>query len=324
MAPKGWLDIHGHFTIPKSDEVAQKELELFHSVDFMVYEPWRWTPEGQLPYLDRANVQMQMLSYLPRTLSALKNANDYGAQIVANHSSRFGLLLALPTDDPEACLAEIKRGDAYPVPNDGYATITVYNNVSLSDERLESVWNELDARKAVVHVHPDANKKGTDGRPSPLIDVAFDTARTATDMLYKGVFRRWPNIKWVFGHCGGALPVLSGRLSLLGAESWVPNPLNLTREEIETTLGRLYVDTAATAKTGLAPAIKMVGVKNIVYGADCGVPCSTDATMDENQQDVLDTERSMFGEEGAGVIAGNGWNLFPAAAKRAEEGQKGK
>jgi hypothetical protein len=56
MAPTGWLDICGHFTIPKSDEAAQRELELFHSVDFMVSEPWKWTPEGQLPYLDRANV----------------------------------------------------------------------------------------------------------------------------------------------------------------------------------------------------------------------------------------------------------------------------
>ncbi|KAL8705060.1 MAG: hypothetical protein Q9225_008050, partial [Loekoesia sp. 1 TL-2023] len=268
MAPSGWLDIHGHFTVPRSDADLQQQLEDFHSVNFLVNEPWTWSPEGILPYLDSANVTMQMLSYLPRKLDALKSANDFGASIVKQHPSRFGLLLALPTDNATACLDEIKRGDAFDVPNDGYALLTVYNDVMLSDASLEPVYEQLNARGAVCHVHPDANKNGTDGRPSPLIDVAFDTARTATDMLYKGVFRRYPNIKWVFGHSGGALPVLSGRLSLLGTESWVPNPLNLTREEIEKSLGNLYVDTAATAKTGLAPAIKMVGIKNVIYGAD--------------------------------------------------------
>jgi predicted TIM-barrel fold metal-dependent hydrolase len=225
---------------------------------------------------------MQMLSYVPRTLDALESANDYGAQIVANHSSRFGLLPALPTDNPDACLTEIQRGDASPIFNDRYATIIVFNNVSLSDPRLEPVWKELDARKAVIQVHPDANKKGTDGRPSPLIDIAFDTARVATDMLYKGVFCHWPNIKWVFAHSGGALPTPSGRLTLLSAESWVPDALNITREEIEKMLSRLYVNTATTAKISLAPAIQMVGVKHVVYGADCGVPCLTDATMTGN------------------------------------------
>ncbi|KAL9612462.1 MAG: hypothetical protein Q9167_002934 [Letrouitia subvulpina] len=322
MAPNGWLDIHGHFTVPMSDEALQEQLELFHSVNFMVSQPWTWTPEGMLPYLDSANVTMQMLSYLPRTLDALKSANDYGALIVKQHPSRFGLLLALPTDNATACLDEIKRGDKFDIPNDGYALLTVYNNVTLSDDSLEPLYEELDARGAVCHVHPDANKNGTDGRPSPLIDVAFDTARVATDMLYKGVFRRYPNIKFVFGHSGGALPVLSGRLSLLGAESWVPNPLNLTRQEIERSLGNLYVDTAATAKTGLSPALKMVGAKHVVYGADCGVPCSTDATMAENQQDVVDIENQVLGHSGS--IASNGWALFPAAAKRAEDGQKRK
>lgn len=318
MAPNGWLDIHGHFAVPMSDEALQEQMKAYHSVNFMVPKPWTWSAESVLPYLDSANVTMQMLSYIPRTLDALKKANDYGASIVKQYPSRFGLLLALPTDNATACLDEIKRGDTFDIPNDGYAFCTVYNDFMLSDESLELVYKELDAREAVCHVHPDAYKKGTDGRPSPLIDVAFDTARVATDMLYKGVFRRYPNIKFVFGHCGGALPAISGRIFLLGTESWVPNPLNLTREEIERSLGSLYVDTAATAKTGLAPAIKMVGTKHIIYGADCGVPCSTPATMAENQKDVMDVEKQ-HGE--SGFVASNGWDLFPNAAKRAEKMQ---
>ncbi|POS76018.1 hypothetical protein DHEL01_v205589 [Diaporthe helianthi] len=278
-SPRGYLDIHGHFGVPLSEEELRKQLESFWKVDFMVDEPWAWTAEGILPCLDKANV-----------------------------------------NDAAACLEEIRRGDTFEIPNDGYAVNTLYNGVMLSSESLEPVLQELDVRAAVCHVHPDAFKKGSDGRPSPLIDVAFDTARTITDMLYKGVFRRHRNIKWVFAHCGGALPVLAGRLSLLGTEPWVPNPLGLKRAEIEDSLSRLRVDTAATAKTGLFPAIEMVGVGNIIYGADCGVPCSTEATMAENQRDVEDIEARLFNE--TGIVGRNGWDLFPAAAKRADAGGK--
>ncbi|KAI3401790.1 hypothetical protein diail_8168 [Diaporthe ilicicola] len=317
-SPRGWLDIHGHFAVPRSQEELRKQLKNFWELDFMVKDPWEWSAESLLPYLDRANVGMQMLSYIPKSLDALKEANDYGASIVSKYPTRFGLLLALPTDNASACLEEIRRGDAFEIPNDGYAFTTVYNGVMLSDDSLEPVLQELDSRAAVCHVHPDAFKKGNDGRPAPLIDVAFDTARTITDMLYKGVIRRHKNIKWVFAHCGGALPVLAGRLSLLGTESWVPNPLNLTRDEIEGSLAKLRVDTAATAKTGLCPAIQLVGVGNVIYGADCGVPCSTEATMAENQQDVKDVEERLFNE--AGTVGQNGWGLFPAAAIRAAAG----
>lgn len=94
---RGWLDIHGHFTVPLDTEDLQKQVGSFRSVDFMVTEPWTWSAQSVLPYLDQANVAMQMLSYIPKDLGALKKANDHGAHIVSKYPQRFGLLLALPT-----------------------------------------------------------------------------------------------------------------------------------------------------------------------------------------------------------------------------------
>lgn len=42
---------------------------------------------------------------------------------------------------------------------------------------------------------PRRSQGATDDRPAPLLDIAFDTARTITDMLHRGVFRRHPNIE---------------------------------------------------------------------------------------------------------------------------------
>ncbi|KAI1747922.1 hypothetical protein F4782DRAFT_519414 [Xylaria castorea] len=63
--------------------------------------------------------------------------------------------------------------------------------------------------------------------------------------------------------------------------SWVrvlgPRPAEL--DEDEESLGSPYVDAPATAKTGMYPTVQMVGIKHIVHGADCGVPCSTEAAI---------------------------------------------
>jgi hypothetical protein len=105
------------------------------------------------------------------------------------------------------------------------------------------------------------------------------------------------------------LPVLSGRLSLLGTE-----PSASYQRGDETQLGQLHVDTAANAKAALPPAVRMVGETICVYGANDGVPCSTEDTTEENRQAVLHVEQE-FGME-AGVVGRNGWVLFPDATKR--------
>ena len=259
---------------------------------------------------------MQFLSNIPKTIDALKSSNDYAASLVKKYPTRFGLLAALPTNNPEECLKEIDRATTE-LGADGFAVTARYNEVYLGDRSLDSVWEELNKRKAVVFVHPDAYAPPSMGRPSPLIEVAFETTRTVVDMLYAGTFRRYPNVIFVIAHCGGCLPVLSGRLELLGAEPWVPNPEKITKAEIKEQLSRLYLDTAATAPTGLAPALHMVAPNHIVYGDDCGVPCSTDETMEENRMKVLGYE----GLEKAKVeaIGRNVLKLFPAAEKRLEQ-----
>jgi len=306
----GWLDIHGHFRLPETPEQAKQRLHTMRQGLFLLTKPDRWDPEEVLAYLDRASITMQMLSNIPKTLSNLQSSNDYGASLVHQYPSRFGLLAALPTNDPEACISEIQRMNTA----DGFAVTTVYNGVWLSDQSLNPVWALLNRHCSTVFIHPDAYARPSQGRPGPLIEVTFDTTRTIVDMLYNGVFKSFPDIRFVIAHAGGCVPVLSGRLALLGTEEWVPNPQGLSKEDIPSQLAGLYVDTAASAATALEPAIKMVGVSHCVYGSDCGVACSTIATMEENRRVVLDVEHRTTGR--SGQIGMNGWNLFPRAAKR--------
>jgi len=278
-----------------------------------------WDPAATLAYMDRTGIQMQMLSYVPPDVAKLREANDYGAQLVREHPGRFGLLAALPTHDPEACLAEVARAAAE-LGADGFAVQCLYKEVYLSDGRLEPVWAELNRRRAVVFAHPNAYGSAW-GRPAALMDVAFQTAHTFADMLYAGVFRRFPDIRFVVAHCGGALPAVSGRLLLLGNERWIPNPHQVTPTEMRQHLRRLFLDTAATMPTGLGAALLMTTPDKIVYGSDCGVPCTTDATMDANIEALLAYEG--LTPEQIQAIGRNALTLFPAAAARIEAAKSG-
>ena len=128
-------------------------------------------------------------------------------------------------------------------------------------------------------------------------------------MLYAGTFRRYPNIKFIAARGGGALSLPADGLELLGTEPWVPNPNNITKEQ----LSGLYVETAALGVAAMLTALRLVGKGHVVYGADCEVPCSTEATMEENRQNILAYEG--FTEE-KDAIGHNVKVLFAEAVKR--------
>ena len=313
MKVDGWIDVHAHFYPPESEQVRQQRLEAMKKACWNIDVPPRWEAEVSLAYMDRTGIAMQMLSNIPKTLDALRASNEYGACMVKQHPSRFGLLAALPTDSPEAALAEIARarGELHA---DGFAVTCHHNGAYLSDERLDPVWAELDRRRAVVFAHPDAYAPGVMGRPCALQEVAFETARTFTDMLYRGTFRKFPNVRFVVAHCGGALPALSGRLLILGHQNWVPNPQRVTPIEMREHLRRLHLDTAATCPTALGAALAMTTHDRLVYGSDCGVPCTTDATMDANIEALMSYRgltREQIEEIGHAAL-----RLFPDAAER--------
>ena len=313
MRLDGWIDVHAHFYPPEGEGERVARWRAMRDACWCTASPPTWDPDRILAYMDRRGIQLQLLSNVPKDLDALQRSNNYAAELVRRHPTRFGMLAALPTDDPAACLAELRRA-ADELGADGFAVTCRYNGVYLSDPSLDLVWAELDRRRATVFAHPDAYAPPTLGRPAAVIDVAFETAQTVTDMLYAGLFRRYPDVRFVLAHCGGALPALSGRLLTLGLESWVPNPNGITPAEMRQHLRRLYLDTAATMPTNLAAALSMTTLDRIVYGSDCGVPCTTDATMDANLDALFDGCGLTRGEvDGIGHRA---LELFPSVGRR--------
>ncbi|WP_370940462.1 amidohydrolase family protein [Amycolatopsis sp. cg13] len=188
-----------------------------------------------------------------------------------------------------------------------------YNGTHLGDETLLPLWEQLNEWGSVVFVHPDARRPPTLDHPAPLYEVAFETARTVFDMLFRRVFTLFPDITFVFAHCGGAFPALAGRVSLLGNEPWVPH--GLPAQDLAHQLENLYVDTAATAfSSSLLPAAATLGTDHIVYGSDWGAPCTTVATAEGNRNSLQHCGALTAAENAA--VRRRALDLFPLAARR--------
>ena len=100
-----------------------------------------------------------------------------------------------------------------------------------------------------------------------VIEVPHDTTRTVTSLLLSGSFARFRDIKWLFSHAGGTIPMMAGRInSFYGAR---PNLKEFAPDGIEGELRRLHYDTAnATFAPSMAALMKLVPVSQITYGTD--------------------------------------------------------
>jgi 6-methylsalicylate decarboxylase len=309
-----WIDAHGHFAAPGP------ALPRNSGPGTEAGGAWVFTVETSLAYMDRTGVAAQLISNCsPITKTEpIVASNTYGATIVKAYPKRFGLMAMLPLADPARAVAEIRRTIAE-LGAEGFAALSNFDGVYLGDPRFEPVWAELDRHGATLFIHPTTRGYGdlALGRTGALIEAPFDTARTVVDMLFAGIFRRYPRFNVLLAHGGGALPSLAGRIANFGdgARGWVANPHNVTADEMRATFARFYYDTAlAGTAHSLDPILDVTTPDHVVYGADFGAPCTDPALCDVNLAATRAYERLTPAQRDA--LGSNVLALFPKFAQR--------
>ncbi len=239
-----------------------------------------WSRAKTIEDMDKDGIKVAMLSLAstpgvwfdlgPGEASRIaRDCNNYAAEMMRDNRSRFGLFATLSMLDVDATLKEIEYAfDTLKA--DGVGLQSNYGDKWLGNPVYKPIFDELNRRKAVVYVHPlVANCCGTlsVGTFPAVIEVPHDTTRTVTSLLLSGGFARWRDIKWLFSHAGGTVPMMAGRInSFYGAR---PNLKELAPEGIEGELKRLYYDTANAAfAPNMAALMKLVPVSQITYGTD--------------------------------------------------------
>jgi aminocarboxymuconate-semialdehyde decarboxylase len=194
--------------------------------------------------------------------------NDAFATIVRERPGRFTSLATLPLNDPAASEAELRRV----MDTLGFRGVMLFGNVNgtpLSDRRFWPVYQAADERSAVCYIHP-THPLGVEAMSEywlmPLVGFPFDTTLAAASLVFSGVVERFPRIRWVLGHLGGAIPYLAERLDR-GYRAFPSCRANITQAPSEY-LKRFYYDTVNFDVRALRFAIEFAGVSQILAGSD--------------------------------------------------------
>ena len=203
------------------------------------------------------------------SLQAARIMNDDMAAAQTTHPGRLRWLASIPWQYPERALAELDRACAA-----GAAGVMVLANIdgrSLTDEAFAPIWAAIDARALPVLVHPTAPPGVADMdmvrfQLTASLGFTFDTSLAVARMIYDGFFDRYPRLKIIAGHGGGALPYLIARL-----DQCFDN-IPACREKIDarpsTYMSRIYADSVLFAPEALALCVHAFGADNVLYGSD--------------------------------------------------------
>ena len=100
----------------------------------------------------------------------------------------------------------------------------------------------------------------------PLVGFLMDTTLAAAHLVFAGVPERYPKIKWVLCHMGGAVPYLAERFDR-GYEAFAECRANISRAP-STYLKQFYYDTVNFDQNCIELAIKFAGADHILAGSD--------------------------------------------------------
>jgi|HubBroStandDraft_6_1064221.scaffolds.fasta_scaffold197383_2 predicted TIM-barrel fold metal-dependent hydrolase len=232
--------------------------------------------EARLRLMDRAGVQMQVLSACPqlpyggdekKAAQAARFVNDQYAALGAGHPGRFAAFAALPLPHLDQALSELGRA----LDELGMAGVAMNTTVlghALVEPGYQAVFAELNRRSAVLYLHPAGNSACTplisDYHLTWMVGAPVEDTISIMQLITTGLPARYPNIKIINSHLGGALPMLLQRAD--DQYRWeAPD----TPEPPSVAARRMWYDTVGHGHVpALRCAIDSFGADRLMLGTD--------------------------------------------------------
>jgi aminocarboxymuconate-semialdehyde decarboxylase len=194
--------------------------------------------------------------------------NDAFADARSSRASRFTALATLPLNDPAASVRELQRA-MRELHLPGAMLFSNVNGTALADQSFWPLYEAANDSNAVLYIHP-THPVGVEAMTEywlmPLVGFLFDTTLAAAKLAFAGVFERFPKIRWVLAHLGGAIPYLGERLDR-GFRAFKECRVNIDRPPSEY-LKLCYFDTVNFDRRALELAISFAGADRLLAGSD--------------------------------------------------------
>jgi aminocarboxymuconate-semialdehyde decarboxylase len=271
-------DEGGEFGFVDDPSGATSAIIEFKGSRFFGITPPMTDPQLRIEQMDRVGVDTQVLSLSTpnvnfligeRQVDLARAVNDDYAALADNYPGRFKGFASVPLDaHPDAAIAEATRA-VTELKMQGVVLLSNMRGEYYDAPRFRPFLEAADALGLCIFMHPmlpAASEPFRDYVLGPIIGFPFDTTLSVARLAYAGVLRDFPNIRWIFGHLGGASPYLFERMD----NGW--RDMAACREHIDELpsvyLKRCYYDTVTFSPHTLAMVRNQVGTDHLLMGSD--------------------------------------------------------
>lgn len=210
---------------------------------------WQHYDQAKYP----AKVRARLSSFLNERLAAAQE----------RFPDRFIMMADIPFMDIEDAVAEVNH--ARELGTRGLCLNTSIDGRPLTAPQFAPFWEEVNRYGIPCALHPLSllSPERTSNNPGyhPMVGYPFDTTTAGIDLLLDGFFEKYPKVRIMLAHCGGALPFIKRRIA--PDHVAVQSKIDISRQ-----LDRFYYDTAISFDEQLEFTIRQVGIDRMCYGSD--------------------------------------------------------
>ena len=234
-------------------------------------------PARRIEDMDRVGIDVEVISLSTpniffadetRQAEVARIMNDAYAELIAKHPKRFKGFASIPMDGPDAAIAELHRA-VDQLKLNGVVLLSNIRGRALTSPIYRPFFEEANRMKLCIFLHPMIPPNPEPFKEyvlGPLVGFPFDTTLAVARMCFDGLLAELPDIRWIIGHLGGAIPYLMERLDS-GYRDFTECKAKIDQPP-STYLKKLYYDTVTFSSYNLRMVRDLVGVDHMVMGSD--------------------------------------------------------
>jgi aminocarboxymuconate-semialdehyde decarboxylase len=241
-------------------------------------------PVGErLAWLDEQGIDLQIVGTWPDIFGygLARDAciawhgmlNDTLAEWCTANSARFAWIGSVPLIDAQAAAVELDR--LVGLGACGVIISSNIENINIGELALDPFWEKAQALDMPVLIHPvlvgPAPRAAKFGL-AQVVQYTFDTTLGVGSLLMSGVLDRFPRLKLVLSHGGGAFPYLAGRFDIMHRRMDRAAQGDVAVKLPSAYATQMTYDSIVHAPKALQFLIEVAGIENVVLGTDYSFP----------------------------------------------------
>ena len=292
----------------------------------LTLHPSRKDLEAHIKTMDEAGVTVSILTDQVQVMGAdvAKALNDGIAEVERRHPKRIRGAVHLPIHEPEAAKRELERG-IHELGLRAVALLACHLDIQLDNPIMNPLFEIIQKHQLPIVIHPQSKPTGSEITYN-LDRCVFRPLETtqAIVRVVNSVLPRFPELRFVMPHLGGAASSLKGRMMAFFESEDADIPAEMRGylktqseqkrfglvERFEKLFQALYFDSAGTGAwhPAMAAALNITTADRIMFGSDYPLECKSAANLIESLEMIrqapcsAENKTAMLGKTAAALF----------------------